>query len=475
MKPLHIRPITRFKNIPQHRKAYLLGILLLTLSLFFISSPALATSTAFEPEQIPYLFVDLLENDDKTTKQHLETINKNWTASMVPMAVEVLRFSRSRKLKQQLIDLLSRKTGQNHSYNINDWYQWWWSLPEQRHPYYGTFKSLLYRQVDPRFEYYFSSDRATIERLDEIRWGGVKQDGIPPLRQPRMIDAAAADYLADSDVIFGVEIKGDARAYPKRILAWHEMFVDTIGGTEFAGVYCTLCGAVILYETTLNGTRHEVGTSGFLFRSNKVMYDKKTQSLWNTTRGEPIVGPLVGQGIQLERSFLVTSTWGEWRKRHPDTTVLSLKTGYRRNYDEGEAYRNYFASDELMFTVPKKDQRLPNKAEVLALYFPKISDKTLAIHSDYLVKKPVYHHTLDSQPLVVFTDTSGANRVYDATDVTFSSYDGDSTALDQSGNKWTLKESQITNGQGETRERLAAHRAFWFGWFATFNDTELVY
>ncbi len=434
-----------------------------------------ATEQDFNPELVPELFLELLADDVEEQSVSLAKISQHWQSSMLPMAIEILRFSRSRKVNRELVKLLAAKTGKDYDYNLNHWYEWLWSKPEQRHPHYSAFKSLLYREIDPRFAEYFDNNRQTTVRLDEVRWGGVKQDGIPPLREPNMVDANSAAYLADSDVVFGVVINGDARAYPKRILAWHEMFVDTIGGTEFAGVYCTLCGAVILYETRHEDILHEVGTSGFLFRSNKVMYDKKTRSLWNTTRGEPIVGPLVGKGIQLKRSFLVTTTWGEWRKRHPETTVLSLKTGYKRNYDEGEAYRNYFATDELMFTVPKKDNRLANKAEVLALYFPEISDSTLAISADFLSTKPVYQHSLGPQALVVFTDGSGANRVYDASGIIFTSYDGKKTATDESGGKWTLEESELLGVDGKTQPRLAAHRAFWFGWYATFNDTELVY
>ncbi|MEP1140266.1 MAG: DUF3179 domain-containing (seleno)protein [Balneola sp.] len=137
-------------------------------------------------------------------------------------------------------------------------------------------------------------------RLDEIRWGGVRQDGIPPLRDPKMISAKEADYLGDKDVVFGIEVNGDVRAYPKRILAWHEMFVDEVGGEKLAGVYCTLCGTAILFKTEHEGVNHEIGTSGFLYRSNKLMYDKATQSLWNTLQGKPVVGPLVGKGIRLE-------------------------------------------------------------------------------------------------------------------------------------------------------------------------------
>ncbi len=471
--------LIRTKNYTSQQENRLLRLCipLLFLLLIFIVAyrPVTAAESEFSPELVPKLFLDLLVDSSGMQQEYLSVIESHWQPSMVPMTIEVLRFSQSRSLSLNLLDLLTKKTGQDFGYKLDRWYEWWWSKPEERHPHYASFKSLLYRDIDPLFAEYFSDDRQTTVRLDEIRWGGVRQDGIPPLRDPNMINATAADYLADSDVVFGVEINGDARAYPKRILAWHEMFVDSIGGTKFAGVYCTLCGAVILYETNHNGVTHEMGTSGFLYRSNKVMYDKKTQSLWNTTRGEPVVGPLVGKGIQLKRSFLVTTTWGEWRKRHPDSTVLSLKTGYRRNYDEGEAYRNYFATDELMFTVPKKDKRLANKDEVLALYFPETSDKTLAISADYLSTRPVYQHALGPQELVVFTDKSGANRVYDSSGIRFKSYDGNETAIEESGDKWTLTESGMTNSEGTTLPRLAAHRAFWFGWYATFNDTELVY
>jgi len=91
------------------------------------------------------------------------------------------------------------------------------------------------------------------------------------------------------------------------------------------------------------------------------MYDHGTKSFWSTLHGEPVVGPLVGKGIKLNRRYLVTTTWGEWKKRHPDTTVLSLQTGHRRNYGEGVAYHNYFATDQLMFTVPKIDTRSPSR------------------------------------------------------------------------------------------------------------------
>ena len=176
---------------------------------------------------------------------------------------------------------------------------------------YAYFKRLLHRGIDPAFEAYFTPDRRFDIRLDEVTWDGVKQDGIPPLRQPAMIAAADADYLAGTDVVFGIEINGEARAYPKRILAWHEMFVDTIAGVPLIGVYCTLCGTVILYETSVDGTDYDLGTSGFLYRSNKLMYDRATQSLWSTMAGKPVIGPLADHGIELPIRSIVTTSWSE--------------------------------------------------------------------------------------------------------------------------------------------------------------------
>jgi len=148
-------------------------------------------------------------------------------------------------------------------------------------------------------------------------------------------------------------VNGEARAYPKRILAWHELARDRVGGVELAIVYCTLCGTVIPYEAMAGGKLRVLGTSGFLYRSNKLMFDEETKSLWSTLEGRPVIGPLAGSGVELRYRPVVTTTWGEWRAAHPGTTVLSLDTGHQRDYSEGAAYREYFGTDELMFQVPE--------------------------------------------------------------------------------------------------------------------------
>jgi hypothetical protein len=225
-----------------------------------------------------------------------------------------------------------------------------------------------------------------------------------------------------------------------------------------------------VYQTNFEGKHYELGTSGFLYRSNKLMYDHETKSLWSTLQGTPVVGPLVDQGIKLNRRYLVTTTWGQWKKKHPDTTVLSLNTGHQRDYGEGVAYKSYFATDKLMFSVPRTDKRLKNKSEVVAM---RNEQEQLAVAADFLVKNPVFQDKIGGVAIVILTDKSGANRVYESADKSFVSWDGVNVATDEQGEKWTVTEDALTMKDTKLK-RLPAHRAFWFGWFSQFPDTRLV-
>ena len=233
-------------------------------------------------------------------------------------------------------------------------------------------------------------------RLDEIVWGGVRQDGIPPLRNPAMLAAEDADYLEDGHIVFGISVDGDARAYPKRILGWHEMFVDTVGGVPVAGAYCTLCGTVILYLTEHDGVNHALGTSGFLYRSNKLMYDQATQSLWSTMRGIAGCRPPGGQGHRARTGQRGDHHLG--RVAAAPSRYPSALPRYRlteRDYAEGAAYRDYFATDEVMFAVPALDTRLANKDEVFTVLLASHPERPLAISADYLAAHPVHHESIE--------------------------------------------------------------------------------
>ena len=433
------------------------------------------TKTLVNQKFLPLnVFTALIGNDEKVALEALNTIENNWREAYAALLIETVYEVQSRRVLARLIPLLEKVSGKPFNGDVNTWYEWLWSENREVYPQYADFKVALLTPIDARFKEYFEGNPATTIRLDEIRWGGVRRDGIPPLKNPKMISAKDATWLQDDNVVFGVAINGDVRAYPKRILAWHEMFKDRIGGLELAGVYCTLCGALVLYDTTIDGKHYELGTSGFLYRSNKLMYDHATKSMWSTLTGKPVVGKLVGKDIKLKSLFVVTTTWKEWRTLHPNTQVLSLDTGHQRNYDEGVAYFDYFASDALMFNIPKRDTRLPNKAEVLALRPQEVPNENLAIAADFLTAHPVYHARMGQMNMVVLTDASGANRVYESKERIFTSWDKTKAVLDSAGQTWKVEEAQLTGPKDEILKRVSAHRAFWFGWYAAFPDTKLV-
>jgi hypothetical protein len=227
------------------------------------------------------------------------------------------------------------------------------------------------------------------------------------------------------------------------------------------------------------------GTSGLLYRSNKLMFDHETASLWSSLTGEPVVGPLVQLDLKLTALPVVTTTWGEWRARHPDTLVLSLDTGFKRDYSEGAAYRAYFATDELMFGVSQRDARLPNKAEVLVVRSTTAPDPAsttradgapFAISTTLLRDHPVFHTVVDGTNVVVITSAAGASRAYASEAHRFVEADGNDNVRDAEGREWIIDEDALaaTFDPVVRLPRVAAHRAFWFGWYAQYPDTVLI-
>ena len=411
--------------------------------------------------------------DPATSTQAFALLDEKWDDGYTGPLLELLQYDNNPDFRNKTIDLIRKKSGLGKKASRDEAKQWLWKREVRLPSWYASFKSRLYSNIDKRFAEYFDDNPKATIRLDEIAWGGVLQDGIPPLDHPKVIEASDASYLADSDIVFGVSINGVQRAYPKRILAWHEMVRDKIAGHEYNGVYCTLCGTMILYDPVVKGTHHVLGTSGFLYRSNKLMYDKATKSMWSTTEGVPVVGPLVGKGIELDVLPVVTTTWGEWRKLHPKTKVLSLDTGYKRDYGEGVAYKDYFSTDELMFKVPGTDTRLKNKDEVLALRFGSAKAQPTVISQRFLLRNRIFQSTHDSTPYTVITDDSGANRIYSTGDMEFTSIKAN-TVTDSKGETWTVTETALTSPDGKKLKRLPAHRAFWFGWHAAHPDTRLI-
>ncbi len=196
----------------------------------------------------------------------------------------------------------------------------------------------------------------------EILSGGPPRDGIPALSFPGVVAAAEAPWR-DEERVIGVTLDGKSRAYPIAILDWHELVNDRLGGRHILVTYCPLCGTGMIFDREVAGRIRSFGVSGLLYQSDVLLYDRGSESLWSQIASEAITGPERGKRLVLVRSAQML--WGEWRERHPDTTVLSDATGYRRNYGR-TPYRGYASSSRLYFPAPV-DPRYPPKTPTLGL------------------------------------------------------------------------------------------------------------
>ncbi|MEM6972990.1 MAG: DUF3179 domain-containing (seleno)protein [Pseudomonadota bacterium] len=211
-----------------------------------------------------------------------------------------------------------------------------------------------------------------------VSWGGVLIDDraydttdkicncIPAADNPKVSSAEDATWLKDEDIVFGVEVGGEYRAYPRRIMEVREMVNDTLGGRDLGIPYCTLCGAAQAYFTDRlpEGVERPVlRTSGLLIRSNKVMYDINSHSVFDTFLGKAVTGPLAERGITLKQASVVTTDWGTWKRAHPETTVLVEALALGRDFD----FRNGRDADGPIFPVGDVDPRLPVHEDVIGV------------------------------------------------------------------------------------------------------------
>ena len=149
--------------------------------------------------------------------------------------------------------------------------------------------------------------------------------------------------MTDSELVFGVSINGDSRAYPLRMMDWHEMFNDVIGGVPVIWPIAPFAVPEFCLRHAWTGDRNPSYSAhpGFSIGPTSLMYDSETHSLWNQFTGRPVVGSLVGSGIKLKTRPVVISDWKRWKQAHPDTKVLSRETGFDRDYSPGAAYSEY--------------------------------------------------------------------------------------------------------------------------------------
>lgn len=283
----------------------------------------------------------------------------------------------------------------------------------------------------------FDVSNATIP-LEEILSGGPPKDGIPAILRPKFVSIEDADFMRDDDKIVGVVRDGVARAYPLRILVWHEIVNDVVAGQPVAVTYCPLCGTCMVFKGSHGGKKRTFGVSGLLYQSDVLMYDHQTESLWSQLKMESVAGEHAGDRLEWLPSEEMT--WKAWRERYPGSEVLSTDTGFGRSYGgTGRPYARYEQSDRLMFPVPKHRDELSNKEWVVGI-----------IVNGAAKAYPVARlEELGGEPL---SDIVGGQAIAIA-------YDPD-------------RQSPSVKHAG-TGERIPHVSAYWFAWQAFYPATEL--
>jgi Protein of unknown function (DUF3179) len=315
--------------------------------------------------------------------------------------------------------------------------------------------------------------------LDQIVSGGPPPDGIPSIDEPKFTSIQEADkYLEDSELVLGVNINGDVRAYPLQILVWHEIVNGNVGGVPVAVTYCPLCFTNQVFNSTIVDDKGktvilEFGTSGKLYNSNLVMYDRTTKSLWSQAMAQAIVGKLTG--VKLERIPFDVSYWKEWKQLYPESKVLSRDTGFIRPYG-ADPYGDYYTNGDVLFSVSNSDDRLGLKEIVVGF-------ENIGQYKGYKLQeienKKVINDQVNGKPIVLFSLHPFMVRAYDpmvdGQVLEYSYNTKDQNFVDkQTGSLWNF-EGEAVNGQmkGIQLTRLPFDEGFWFEWVAFHPETEL--
>ena len=317
-----------------------------------------------------------------------------------------------------------------------------WDIPAP--PDYLAGKRNIYTPIEPAWEALMTDNSVLDWRI--VSWGGVLIDNrpfdrtddpcncIPAIDNPTVLTAAEATWPADDSIVFGVVINGEARAYPRPIMEVREMVNDSLGGRDFAMPYCTLCGAAQVWFTDdlPNGLERPVlRTSGLLSRSNKVMYDLNTNSIFDTFRGTADSGPLLTEEVALNGHTVVTSTWAAWREEHPNTTVLTQDLALGRDPD----FRNTRDADGPIFPIGDVDPRLAIQEDILGVI--QANGTPLAIHVNSAAAALGRGEVVEVDGVRVISSGDGV------------------AAIDSDGNE------------------IVGHQAFWFAWSQFYPSTEL--
>lgn len=313
--------------------------------------------------------------------------------------------------------------------------------------------------------------------LEEIRDGGPGKDGIPALDNPEMIMANEATYLNDDDLIVGYKFEDQVRAYPHKIFNWHEIVNDELNGRKVAITHCPLTGTSLGWEREYNGKSTTFGVSGLLFNTNLMPYDRTTNSTWIQIGELCVNGDLIGTAAQ---TFQVVETeWKTWKNMYPDTRVMSLKTGYSRNYDQ-YPYGDYRTEPGLIFSVSQNDTRRHQKERVHGVI---VEGKAKLYVFDSFVSRTIISDTFMDENFIVAGSrekniiVSFKEKVINSDTLTFTVInDFNSHALlkDQLGNEWDVFGNAISGpNAGEKLEATNSFIGMFFSWAPFYGEPDI--
>jgi hypothetical protein len=339
----------------------------------------------------------------------------------------------------------------------------------------STFSSTTYtKNINSVFKHASEEERSIVPP-EQIVSGGPPADGIPSIDEPKFVQVQRAEeFLENSDLIVGLNINGDIRAYPLQILVWHEIVNDKIGGIPVAVTYCPLCFTNQVFNRTMNdGQILEFGTSGKLYNSNLVMYDRTTKSLWSQAMAQGIVGKLAG--VKLERIPFDVAYWKEWKQLYPDSKVLYTDTGSARPYG-ADPYGDYYTNGDLLFPISNRDDRLGLKEIVIGL---ENKGQYKAFKLQEVEDKKVINDQLNGKAIVLFSLHPFMARVYDPVVdgqiLEFNYTIKDKGFVDkQTRSIWNFEGEAISGHmKGKQLTRIPFDEGFWFEWVAFHPKTEL--
>lgn len=282
----------------------------------------------------------------------------------------------------------------------------------------------------------FDLDGALVP-AEEILSGGPPRDGIPAIDKPVFVNASMARTLRDDDRVLAITHRGISKAYPVRIMNWHEVVNDQFGDDSVAITYCPLCGSGIAFKSEAAGKTLKFGVSGLLFNSDVLLFDRQTQSLWSQILAQAVSGPM--KGNNLTAISIIHTSWADWRKRQPDTLVLTEETGFVRDYAENP-YSGYEKREETIFPVKFRTKGYHPKERVLGLL---IGGKAKAYPFLELAKV--------AGASAEVSDTIGGRRVL----VRYSQTHQSADAFDERG------------------KAIAGMTMFWFAWYTFHPETEI--